>query len=621
MLRGLGLLLLMVGSSALATEPVAEWVFVPEYVLDEQARNTPGPRIPHPRGDYPLVDVESRPIRFKGSLPTERLLHLLPLNELPRDSFTLEMWICHHVNRPVHCIMAARGADPSIDVPWTFGFGDWETIFRMQTAAGPDVQLHSKLEPYKGYKERWVHQVVSYDGRDLILYVNGQQVATSHLPRQDLEWPEGAELEMAAYMRHEPLMQWANLVHVVRIYDVALAREQVTGSFAKLCQAVDDGKLFPDLFHFTAGPYLNYATTRSISLTVETDRESTACLQWGTTAELSEKKLATESRRLHDFSIEQLQPNTAYFYRVTATSPQGESIDSGLLTFKTAVEPGSPFRFAVIGDTEARPHINDQLAKLVWSERPHFVVNLGDLTDAGKKPHRYEWTHEYFVGMTQLASRIPVFAVPGNGEDDLFWYNHYHNYPEPEGFYSFTYGDASFFMLDSNRRKDQFAPGGLQYRWLDAQLKDCRSKWKFVCHHHATLTSEEDDYGNSWKESSHYGDPLVQQIVPLYEKHGIDLVMFGHLHLFERSHPVREGKVDLENGVVHLLAGGGGGNLEDFAPTPAFFSAKTYRGHHYLTIEIVGDSLNMRTYDLHGNLKDIFTLTKAETMRDQDTGP
>jgi hypothetical protein len=87
--------------------------------------------------------------------------------------------------------------------------------------------------------------------------------------------------------------------------------------------------------------------------------------------------------------------------------------------------------------------------------------------------------------------------------------------------------------------------------------------------------------------------------------------MFGHLHLYERTLPIREGQIDYEHGVMYLLAGGAGGNLEDFAPTPAAFSAKTYRGHHYCTIQIAGDTLTMRMYDLEGALRDEHIIRKA----------
>lgn len=597
-------------------EPIAQWLFVPEYTLGQQAANYPGPRTPMPRGDQPLVEIESPPMSFRGMAPTERIRHLLPASKIPMESFSIEMWICHHVNTPVGVTVAARGVQPGSPIPWVFGFHNWETTFAIQGSEGSEVQLRSKMKPYAGYKERWIQQVITYDGHDLELTINGTRVASGHFHHEDFAWLEKLdskeiEFELSAYMQNEPHMQWANLVNQIRIYDYPLTNAEINKRLQGLTADVDAGKLFPGLFHFTAGPYLNFARKDSMSLVCETDRPATAKIEWGKTSELGQSIERDELARKHDFEIGGLQSDTPYFYRITAVADGEDSIDSGLLTFKTAVEVNAPFKFAVIGDTEARPHINDHLAKLIWGERPNFVINLGDLTDSGKEPHRYEWTHEYFLGMNQLTSRVPLFAVPGNGEDDLYWYNHYHNYPPPEGFYQFTYGDATFFILDSNQRESEFIPGGKQYRWLDEQLTACKSKWKFVCHHHAAYTGEEDDYGNTWETESQFGDPFVQKIIPLYEKHSVDFVMFGHLHLYERSRPIRRGEVDLNDGVVYLLAGGGGGNLEDFAPTPAFFSAKTHRGHHYVTMEVAGDSIEMRMYDLEGNLKDFFTLTKA----------
>ena len=60
-----------------------------------------------------------------------------------------------------------------------------------------------------------------------------------------------------------------------------------------------------------------------------------------------------------------------------------------------------------------------------------------------------------------------------------------------------------------------------------------------------------------------------------------------------------------------MLAGGGGGNLEDFAPTPAFFSAKVYPDHHYVTMEIIGDVLTMRMHGLDGNIRDVYSIEKG----------
>lgn len=604
------LLWLSAGVPCLADPPVGDWIFVPEYHLPGQGKNLPGPRIPHPQGQHPLVELEPTAVLFQGQRPTQRLINLLPPASIPREGFTYEMWMCHHVNRPVAAIISVRGREPGSAIPLTLGFHNWESFFVMSGAEGAEVQLKSRMKEWGGFKQRWVHLVVTYDGHHARMYVNGSEQAAGHMHHDEINWPADAELEMAAYMQAEPAMQWANLVHAARIHTSVLTQEQIVERFEGLKQLVEEGQLYPDLFHFTAGPNLNMATERSINVTWETDRPATAVIEWGETAELGNKLNLDTPSRLQQATIDGLQPGSNYFYRITATAEE-RVIDSGLLTFKTAVQPGQPFRFAVIGDTESRPHINDQLAKRIWAERPNFVINLGDLTDAGEQPHRYEWTHEYFVGMTQLISRVPMFAVPGNGESDLHWYKHYHAYPEPEGYYTFRFGDAAFFMLDSNRRDVEFAPGGVQYEWLDKQLGASDAKWKFVCHHHATYTGEEDDYGDSWKGPAHFGDPFVRQIVPLYEKHRVDIAMFGHLHLYERSHPIRDGKVDVDSGTVHLLAGGGGGNLEDFAPTPAFFSAKTYPDHHYVTMEIIGDVLTMRMHGLDGNIRDSFAIEKG----------
>ncbi|MDA0817032.1 MAG: metallophosphoesterase [Planctomycetota bacterium] len=597
-------------SMAVADTPVADWVFVPDYQLGGQAANHPGPRVPNPRGEHPLVELEPAAVLFAGAEPTERLTNLLPAASIPREAFSYELWLNHHVNRPVAALICVRGREPGAAVPLTLGFHNWESFCVMQGTDGAELQLKSRVKEYGGFKQRWLHIVLTYDGHHARLYVNGDEMASGHMHHDEIAWPDRAELELAAYMQNEPAMQWANLVHAARIHDTALAPATITARFNQLTTRVHEGRLYPDLFHFTAGPSLNLTTEHELNLTWETDRPAAGLLEWGPTAELGSSLHLDAASRVHHATIAGLTPATSYFYRVTAKA-EGDAIDSGILTFKTAVAPGEPFRFAVIGDTEARPHINDRLAKQIWAERPNFAINLGDLTDAGEEPHRYEWTHEYFVGMTQLLSRVPVFAVPGNGESDLHWYKHYHHLPEPGGYYTFRFGDAAFFMLDSNRREEEFAPGGAQYAWLDAQLAACDARWKFVCHHHATYTGEENDYGDSWQGPSQFGDPFVRAIVPLYEKHGVDMAMFGHLHLYERSHPIRDGKVDTDNGTVHLLAGGGGGNLEDFAPTPAFFSAKTYPDHHYVMIEILGNTLTMRMHGIDGAIRDSFVIEKG----------
>jgi acid phosphatase type 7 len=407
---------------------------------------------------------------------------------------------------------------------------------------------------------------------------------------------------------------------MIRVHDGELDNAEIKKRFANLQKMVEEGKLFPNTFHFNAGPYLNSATPTSISIVWETDQPADFIVEYGKQVPLDKKVILStqtiktegntkQENNIHEITLKGLEPETPYFYNIKAIARDGRAMESGVLTFSTAVKESSSYSFAVVGDTEARPHINDRVSKLIWDERPNFIVLVGDLTDGGTEHHKFEWNYEYFQGITQLASRVPVFPVAGNGEEDLFWYNQYHAFPQSEGFYSFTYGNAEFFMLNSNQ-PEEFSPGKKQYVWLEEQLKKSKAKWKFVAHHHAPYSADDDDYGDSWKGNAVSGDLAIRKIVPLYEQYGVDMVFFGHLHTYQRTLPIKDNLVDSKNGVIYVQGGGGGGNLEDFAPSRAWFSAKTYRGHHYFTVTVHDGELSFKMYDTEGRLKDFLDLKK-----------
>jgi acid phosphatase type 7 len=88
------------------------------------------------------------------------------------------------------------------------------------------------------------------------------------------------------------------------------------------------------------------------------------------------------------------------------------------------------------------------------------------------------------------------------------------------------------------------------------------------------------------------------------------VVFFGHLHTYMRAYPIINNSIGENSGTVYVQAGGTGGNLEDHAPTRAWFSAKTFRGHHYCTVQIIEEELELRTYNLDGALIDFFKVKR-----------
>ncbi|MEJ1238038.1 metallophosphoesterase [Chryseolinea sp. T2] len=595
-----------------------EFWFWPKYTLGQKAANYPGPRIDAPTAPAADFKSQSTPILFHGEDPTQRITDFVPADKLPSKTFSAELWIVNHVNQPVGALVTVKKKFGGSEPLWLLGVYQRNVIFSMKPQDVSFSKLLSHDLTKRGWRNYWLHIVAVTDDQSMKLYINGQKVGERSASPMELSQPSAIEIEAAAYTSKEPYMVLGNLVKMFHLYDHSLDERSVQRRFQELQSMVEEGKLFPDLFHFNAGPYLNNATRNSVDIVWETDQKADFVIEYGTSVPLTEKQdLITQevtsesgSKQTHIYktTLRDLNPETPYFYNIKAIARDGKSIETGVLTFSTAVKDSSSYSFAVMGDTEARPHINDRISKLIWDERPNIVLNVGDLTDGGMKDHKFEWNYEYFQGVNQLASRVAVFPVPGNGEEDLFWYNQYHTYPS-KGYYNFKYGNAEFFMLNSNKAED-FAEGGAQYVWLEEQLKKSTAKWKFVAHHHAPYSADEDDYGDSWKGQGDLGDLRIRKIVHLYEKYHVDMVFFGHLHTYQRTLPIANNKVVKQGGVIYVQGGGGGGNLEDFAPSRAWFSAKTYRGHHYFVVTIHYQSLNFKMYDTEGRLKDYLDLTK-----------
>lgn len=610
------ILLLIVITGSFSTLQAQEWWFWPDYTLDQKAYNYPGNRIVAPVSSKPPIKFQSKPIIFHGEEPTERIVDFAPTDQLTMESFSIEMWTVNHVNQPIGVLATLKNRDEDIAPDWLVGFYG-KTITAILNAENSLTINHEVEVRRRG--NYWNYIVATYDGLVLKLYLNGELVKEKSVGKRAITNLKRYELEVASYMKNEPYMDLGNMLKMLRLENFAITSEEINNRHKVLLTMVEEGKLFPNLFHFNAGPYLNNATSTSMDIVWETDRPSDFVIMYGKQVPLMHKEeINTQSllpeqkvgSNIYSITLDDLDPETPYFYSIMAKAHDGTNMESGLLTFSTAVKELSSYMFAVIGDTEARPHINDRVSKMVWDERPNFILNVGDLTDGGQKDHKFEWNYEYFQGVTQLTSRVVVFPVPGNGESDLHWYNQYHTLPK-QGFYKFHYGNADFFMLNSNVPED-FAPGGRQYKWLEQELEASTAKWKFVAHHHAPYSADEDDYGDAWSGVYDLGDPRIRKIVPLYEKYGIDMVFFGHLHTYQRTLPIKENRVNKQQGVIYVQGGGGGGNLEDFAPSRAWFSAKTYRGHHYFIITVHEDHLNFKMYDTEGRLKDYLDLNKTE---------
>jgi predicted phosphodiesterase len=369
---------------------------------------------------------------------------------------------------------------------------------------------------------------------------------------------------------------------------------------------------------FLVQPYLQFSTQQGMYVLWETKEPATTLVQFGEArynvaqAVLDQEVRLEGYRQMHEVLLDKLKPETNYFWQVTTITQSGLRAQSPLYTFKTAVKDSSAYLFALVGDTQRNnrtPWAWGKIAEKVWQDRPNFVVHAGDVVDQGLDKN--DWINNFFPNGQALMSRVPVYTVLGNHEQDAPYYYQYMVAPAPEYYYTFKYGNAQFFMLDSNR---DLSEGSEQYNWLEWELAKSSATWKIAIHHHPPYSSDSDDHGNTAQSLSTLGT-AARNLVPLYERYGLDFCLFGHTHLYERSWPLKNNRINQKEGVVYINSGGAGGGLEEFAPTRSWFTLDLQIVHHYCTFAIYENTVVFKAIDHEGRLFDTFQMQKNDAQQ------
>ena len=171
-----------------------------------------------------------------------------------------------------------------------------------------------------------------------------------------------------------------------------------------------------------------------------------------------------------------------------------------------------------------------------------MVVHVGDLAYPDGTFEQFE--DAYFGVNAPLMRRVPFFPTPGNHEYMTGSAAPYlAGVVTPEcgvpavdlgRYYSFDWGNAHFVSVDSNLLATSSAAAMLA--WLDADLAATDRYWRIVFLHHTPYPT-----------GFHVGDPIcaaVEQLVnPIVERHGVQLLLAGHEHGYERTYPLAGGQL------------------------------------------------------------------------------
>ena len=361
---------------------------------------------------------------------------------------------------------------------------------------------------------------------------------------------------------------------------------------------------------FDWSPRLGNATPNSIEVVYKTPTEVDTYINYALKSDYDQneewKKTDVVTGDLFRIKLDDLKADTEYAYQVVI----GDKLVTKVYTFHTAPTEEKEFTFLAYGDTRTHQKKHKLLADEMAKDEtdPRLVLNVGDLVTNGKETD--EWL-TFSQAIKELGATTPYYSAIGNHEHNARKY--YNNLALPEGggqagseWYSFDYAGVHFIALDSNimaGKINNYVQNAVekQDKWLKSDLEANKdAKWIVVFFHHPVYTSHPD---------SIY--PQFEEIwVPLFDKYGVDLVLTGHNHIYERV---------LKDGRNYIVTGGGGApfdykyEYEPFIENSVSIHAALLQ---YTRVKVTEDKLYVDVIQTHKEADDFYSLNEDKKIID-----
>jgi hypothetical protein len=323
------------------------------------------------------------------------------------------------------------------------------------------------------------------------------------------------------------------------------------------------GMMEPDIIR---GPYLQMVSGNGITIKWTTSFANSSRVKYGSNentlgSTVIDRKNTTE----HEIRISGLKPDTKYFYAIGSRSSVLKGSYRNYFTTAPPADTKRKIRIGVFGDpgtgTALQKSSRDNYLKLkAGYNNAEMVIMLGD--NAYNAGTETEHTLNFFnIYNNNIFDNHVIFPVPGNHEyandqgraaDHNIPYYKIFTVPahaESGGlasgtphYYSYNYGNIHFVMLDSygidaGSHLYDDTTSGPQAVWLKADLaaNAGKHKWTIVCLHHPPYTN-----GSHISDAENDLIGIRRKITPILERFGVDVVLAGHSHVYERSYLIRE---------------------------------------------------------------------------------
>jgi len=290
------------------------------------------------------------------------------------------------------------------------------------------------------------------------------------------------------------------------------------------------------------GPYLQKLNANGVVIRWQTEQPLATSLQLQEQIVRHDIELTTR----HRVELQNLQPATTYHYSINASKT-----DQYTFTTPPAADQQQTVRLWVLGDPGTNSQLHQAartagqqwLAKNARSNRPLLDIWLTTGDNAYTSGRNAEFQQAIFEPYQDWLSRFNLTAVMGNHDMRRRAYPRIFEFPaaaEQGGvasgsqyYYSMDQGPLHLIVLDSawSLLNDRTA----MLEWLEQDLQANTRPWLMAVFHHAPYSKGSHDSDDDWGSDRRIG-MVRQYILPLLERHNVDLVVAGHSHVYERSH-------------------------------------------------------------------------------------
>lgn len=288
---------------------------------------------------------------------------------------------------------------------------------------------------------------------------------------------------------------------------------------------------------------------------------------------------------------------------------------------------GATVRVAFVADV-GRSEDSWKVLDAVRAAKPDLVIAGGDITYANGVSSKWD---QWLTAAQPLAASVPLMTALGNHEtycdkngqlepcsrEPAEYLEHFRMPNEGKLYYDFDWGPAHFVALDTEAYHPDDATQATrtdpaaQKAFLEASLAKRADAWNVVYFHRPLYSSNVHDDG---ADAAAHDD-----LVPVLDAGGADLVLYGHAHAYERTYALkadavatRERAIHEGDGIFYVDSGGGGRSLyTEFEDPAPFWSAQREARWEFVLVTLSPQSVVVEAVSPDGRAFDSVSIARA----------